>query len=47
MAEAFTGKQGEDVSLEDTLNDVRKILDGTHDSLDLNRISYTGRIMEI
>jgi F-type H+-transporting ATPase subunit beta len=44
VAEAFTGKKGEAVDLQDTLNDVRKIIDGGADSLELAHFDYIGRL---
>jgi F-type H+-transporting ATPase subunit beta len=44
VAEAFTGKKGESVNLQDTLNDVRKILDGSTDSNDVEQLNYIGRL---
>lgn len=42
VAEEFTGKKGVAVSLQDTLNDVQKILDGAMDSKDIDQLSYIG-----
>ncbi|MFT4413828.1 hypothetical protein ACLM5H_08220 [Fredinandcohnia humi] len=44
VAEAYTGKQGEAVSLQDTLNDIRKILDGATDVADVKDVSYIGKL---
>ncbi|WP_053362460.1 ATP synthase subunit B [Bacillus sp. FJAT-27251] len=44
VAEAYTGKKGESVDLKDTLNDVRKILDGAVDSQDLKALDYIGAL---
>jgi F-type H+/Na+-transporting ATPase subunit beta len=44
VAEAFTGIKGEDVDIKDTLNDVRKILDGGTDSEDLKSLSFIGKL---
>ncbi|WP_404355000.1 hypothetical protein LG291_15480 [Cytobacillus firmus] len=44
VAEPYTGKKGKAVDLKDTLNDVRKILDGAVDSLDLQELDYKGRL---
>jgi F-type H+/Na+-transporting ATPase subunit beta len=44
VAEAFTGKKGEAVDLQNTLNDVRKIIDGGADSLELARLDYIGSL---
>ncbi|MEH7343142.1 helix-turn-helix domain-containing protein [Bacillus sp. JJ1532] len=45
VAEAFLGKKGESVSLQDTLNDVRKILDGAADSVEIDQLNYIGQII--
>ncbi|WNS77593.1 hypothetical protein RRV45_11505 [Bacillus sp. DTU_2020_1000418_1_SI_GHA_SEK_038] len=45
VAEAFTGKQGEAVDLNDTLNDIRKILDGAVDSIEAEKLNYIGQLM--
>lgn len=44
VAEAFTGIKGEEVSLKDTLNDVKKILDGVIDSKDIASLNFIGTI---
>ncbi|MEW9053857.1 MAG: hypothetical protein AB2392_22050 [Neobacillus sp.] len=44
VAEAYTGIKGVDVSLKDTLNDVRKILDGVVDSKDIASLNFIGKI---
>ncbi|MEH7494573.1 ATP synthase beta subunit C-terminal domain-containing protein [Neobacillus niacini] len=44
VAEAFTGIKGEEVSLKDTLNDVKKILDGAVDSKDIASLNFIGTI---
>lgn len=44
VAEPYTGKKGEAVDIKDTLNDVRKILDGAFDSHDLQKLDYKGRL---
>lgn len=44
VAEAFTGKKGETISLTDTLNDIRKILDGVTDSIVVDSLTYIGRL---
>lgn len=44
VAEAFTGIKGEEVSLKDTLNDVKKILDGVADSKDIASLNFIGTI---
>ncbi|QFT89061.1 ATP synthase subunit beta [Bacillus sp. THAF10] len=42
VAESFTGIKGEDVSLQTTLEDVRKILDGAYDSVEVEKLNYIG-----
>ncbi|MEH7886983.1 hypothetical protein V7654_22020 [Bacillus sp. JJ1609] len=44
VAETFTGKKGVKVSLKDTLNDVRKILDSTADAYSVEELSFIGKI---
>ncbi|MBO8155668.1 MAG: hypothetical protein H0Z32_04345 [Bacillaceae bacterium] len=44
IAEPYTGTKGESVDLKDTLNDVRKILDGGKDSVDLEKLCYIGKL---
>jgi F-type H+/Na+-transporting ATPase subunit beta len=44
VAEEFTGIKGEEVSLLDTLNDVKKILDGVVDSKDIGSLNFIGTI---
>ncbi|MCF6136543.1 hypothetical protein [Pseudalkalibacillus berkeleyi] len=44
VAEAFTGKKGETVSLKTTLNDVQKILDGSVDSKEVDQLDYIGSL---
>ncbi|MGX6444338.1 ATP synthase beta subunit C-terminal domain-containing protein [Neobacillus sp. K501] len=44
VAEAYTGQQGETVNLQDTLNDVRKILDGTMDTVELESLNFIGSL---
>ncbi|MHC0036634.1 hypothetical protein [Pseudoneobacillus sp. C159] len=44
VAEAYTGKKGESVEIKDTLNDVRKILDGGMDSEELKALDYIGKL---
>nr|WP_309100408.1 hypothetical protein [Fredinandcohnia onubensis] len=44
VAEAFTGKKGESISLQDTLLDIRKILDGSTDSSDVSELAYIGKL---
>ncbi|MEH7125616.1 helix-turn-helix domain-containing protein [Bacillus sp. JJ1773] len=45
VAEAYLGKKGESVSLQNTLNDVRKILDGAADSVEIDQLNYIGQII--
>ncbi len=44
VAEEFTGIKGEEVSLKDTLSDVKKILDGVVDSKDIGSLNFIGTI---
>ncbi|MDQ0976566.1 F-type H+-transporting ATPase subunit beta [Neobacillus niacini] len=44
VAEEFTGIKGAEVSLKDTLNDVKKILDGAVDSKDIASLNFIGTI---
>jgi len=44
VAETFTGIKGASVSLQDTLQDVRKILDGAFDSFELEKINFVGKL---
>ena len=44
VAEQFTGIPGQFVKIEDILNDVEKILNGTYDDVDESRFSYIGKI---
>lgn len=44
VAEPFTGKKGELVELADTLQDVRKILDGVTDSQEVDELNYVGKL---
>lgn len=44
VAEAYTGKKGEKVSLQDTLNDVRKILESPADVYNAEELSFIGQI---
>ncbi|MFP7299352.1 hypothetical protein [Neobacillus niacini] len=44
VAEAFTGIKGKEVSIKDTLNDVKKILDGVVDSRDISTFNFIGTI---
>jgi F-type H+/Na+-transporting ATPase subunit beta len=44
VAEAYTGIKGESVELKDTLNDVRKILDGGTDAEELKSLTFIGKL---
>ncbi|WP_205439590.1 hypothetical protein [Peribacillus alkalitolerans] len=44
VAEAFTGKKGASVNLADTINDIRKILDGVTDSKEVEELTFIGNI---
>ncbi|MFG6119888.1 ATP synthase beta subunit C-terminal domain-containing protein [Thalassobacillus sp. B23F22_16] len=44
VAEEFTGQKGETVSLKETLEDVRKILDGASDTKNVKELSYVGKM---
>ncbi|MFA9557628.1 hypothetical protein ACERII_10010 [Evansella sp. AB-rgal1] len=44
VAEELTGKKGEVVSLKETLEDLRKILDGEIDSMDVESLNYIGKL---
>ena len=44
VAEEFTGKNGEDVELKDTLEDISKILNGQMDSLDVEKMNFIGKL---
>lgn len=44
VAEEFTGLKGEAVTLQETLHDVRKIIDGGTDSLELKDLEYIGSL---
>ncbi|GGC96375.1 hypothetical protein GCM10007216_28950 [Thalassobacillus devorans] len=44
VAEEFTGQKGETVTLKETLEDVRKILDGASDTKDVKELSYVGKM---
>ncbi|MFZ3578367.1 hypothetical protein [Virgibacillus sp. DJP39] len=44
VAEEFTGQKGEAVNLQDTINDVRKILDGSADSKDVESLNFIGKL---
>lgn len=44
VAEPYTGKKGESVDLNTTINDVRKILDGGADSEELKALTYIGKL---
>ncbi|QTD39432.1 hypothetical protein [Sporosarcina sp. Te-1] len=44
VAEEFTKKQGESVSLQETLKDVQAILDGSFDQDDIEQLRFIGKI---
>lgn len=44
VAEPFTGRAGEWVPLSDTLEGVRRILDGAADQVEPSRLTYSGRL---
>jgi len=44
VAEEFTGKKGEDVRLLDTLEDIKKVLDGETDSMDAEKLNFIGKL---
>lgn len=44
VAEQFTGILGQFVKIDDVLNDVENILNGTYDDVDESRFSYIGKI---
>ena len=44
VAEQFTGIPGQFVKIDDVLNDVENILNGTYDDVDESRFSYIGKI---
>ncbi|MBU9711859.1 hypothetical protein [Evansella tamaricis] len=44
VAEAFTGTKGEAVHLRETLEDIRKILDGETDSTQVEELNFIGKI---
>ncbi|MBM7552019.1 hypothetical protein [Thalassobacillus pellis] len=45
VAEAFTGQKGETVALQDTIKDVRKIIDGSLDSKESGELRYIGSVV--
>ncbi|WBW97157.1 ATP synthase beta subunit C-terminal domain-containing protein [Oceanirhabdus sp. W0125-5] len=45
VVEDVTGKPGTWVSLKDTLKDVKGILDGAYDSIELKKLLYIGKVM--
>jgi F-type H+-transporting ATPase subunit beta len=47
VAEPFTKKQGEWLSLQETLDGVRRILDGAADDMDAKELNYIGRLLEV
>ncbi|RDU38241.1 hypothetical protein DRW41_01335 [Neobacillus piezotolerans] len=44
VAEAFTGQKGVDVELKETIEDVRKIIDGAYDSKEPAELSFVGKL---
>jgi F-type H+/Na+-transporting ATPase subunit beta len=44
VAENFTGQKGESVNLQDTLTDVRKIIDGAMDAAELDSLNFIGSL---
>ncbi|WP_342431764.1 hypothetical protein [Neobacillus sp. FSL H8-0543] len=44
VAEPFTGQKGQSVNLEDTLTDVRKIIDGAMDGVELDSLNFIGSL---
>lgn len=44
VAEDYTGKKGETISLQDALLDIRKILDGSTDSIEVKDLAYIGKL---
>ncbi|MDF2910781.1 MAG: hypothetical protein K0Q56_1662 [Sporolactobacillus laevolacticus] len=44
VAENFTGQKGESVTLQDTLTDVRKIIDGAMDAAELDSLNFIGSL---
>ncbi|CAG9622669.1 ATP synthase beta subunit C-terminal domain-containing protein [Sutcliffiella rhizosphaerae] len=44
VAETFSGITGVDVQLQTTLEDVRKILDGVYDSVEVDKFNYIGAV---
>ncbi|WP_409275148.1 hypothetical protein V1499_07670 [Neobacillus sp. SCS-31] len=44
VAEAFTGQKGVDVDLKETIEDVRKIIDGAYDSKEPAELSFLGKL---
>lgn len=44
VAEQFSGIKGEDVEMQAMLEDIRKILDGSYDSAEVDSLSYIGSI---
>lgn len=44
VTESYIGRKGESVSLQDTLSDVRKILDGRVDSTRVENLKYIGKL---
>ena len=46
VSENYTGKKGKMVSIKDTLNDVKDILDGKYDDVDESSLLYRGSLNE-
>ncbi|RSD25381.1 hypothetical protein [Mesobacillus subterraneus] len=44
VAEAYTGKKGADVSLKDTLNDVKRIIEGPSEQFELEELHFIGNL---
>jgi F-type H+-transporting ATPase subunit beta len=44
VAEAMTGATGVTVSLQETLQDVQRIIDGTEDQTETKELMYIGRL---
>ncbi len=44
VAEPFTGTKGETVSLQKTLEDIRKIMDGAADELEVDKLKFVGSL---
>lgn len=46
VVEHITGKNGEWVSLNDTLDDIKTIIDGSYDSVAVSKLQYIGQLSE-